>query len=337
MSMCTHSMITRAFLLFMSTLVSAPTWCANPVHAGYVTGVDPSKADIVEGGYDRATGQRFDWHRFDNGAEVLRALAGGDLDIANMGSSVVAVAAARRLPIETFLLASLLGTSEALVLRNGSGVKTPADLMGKTVAVPFVTTAHYSLLAALKHWNIDATRIRIVNMRVSEVPAAWQGRNIDAAYVFEPALGVIKESGIVLATSADVALWGAPTYDVWVVRSDYAAAHPEVVAAFTRAALQRMQEYRSDPQRFLGPGGNLDRIVRATGAKPSQVPLMLAGNSYPLAQEQRAQLAGTYLKALADTSAFLKSQGKIDTVLPDYRRFTTPRFVADTDAAVAVH
>jgi taurine transport system substrate-binding protein len=222
-------------------------------------------------------------------------------------------------------------------VRSGSGIKTPADLAGKTVAVPFVTTPHYSLLAALKHWNIDASRLRIVNMRVSEVPAAWQGRNIDAAYVFEPALGVIKESGSVLATSADVAGWGAPTYDVWVVRSDYAAAHPAVVAAFARSALQSMQDYRTDPQRFLGAGGNLDRIVRATGAKASQVPLMLAGNSYPLAQEQRAQLAGTFVKALADTSAFLKSQGKIDAVLPDYQRFATPRFVPDAGDAVATH
>jgi taurine transport system substrate-binding protein len=290
-------------------------------------GVDPSKAAITDGGYERGSGQRFDWHRFDNGAEALRALAAGDLDIANIGSSVVAVAAARRLPLETFLLASMLGTSEALVARNGGSIRTPKDLTGRTVAVPFVTTAHYSLLAALKHWNIDAARVRIVNMRVSEVPAAWQGRNIDAAYVFEPALGVIKESGSVLATSADVAQWGAPTYDVWVVRSDYAASHPAVVTAFARTALQLMQDYRADPQKFLSGSGNLERIVKATGAKPTQVPLMLAGNAYPLAAEQRTQLTGAFVKAVADTSAFLKSQGKIDAVLPDYQRIATARFI----------
>ena len=43
-------------------------------------------------------------------------------------------------------------------MRNGSGIEKPEDLVGKTVAVPFVSTTHYSLLAALKHWGIDPRR-----------------------------------------------------------------------------------------------------------------------------------------------------------------------------------
>ena len=96
---------------------------AGTVHVGYVTGVEPAKSGIVDGTFDRATGERIEWRRFDNGAEVVRALAAGDLDIANLGSSVVAVAASRQLPIETFLIASQLGQSEALVARNGSGIR----------------------------------------------------------------------------------------------------------------------------------------------------------------------------------------------------------------------
>jgi taurine transport system substrate-binding protein len=54
---------------------------------------------------------------------------------------------------------------------------------------------------------------------------------------------------------------------------------------------------------------------------------LLAGNRYPNAAEQRALLTGDYVKALADTAAFLKEQGKVDTVLPDYRSYSTARFV----------
>ena len=108
----------------------------------------------------------------------------------------------------------------------------------QTIAVPFVSTAHYSLLAALKHWGIDKNSVHVINMRISEIPAAWQGGNIDAAYVFDPALGRIKESGKVLATSTDVANWGAPTFDVWVVRNKFSAGSPAVVAAFARTALE---------------------------------------------------------------------------------------------------
>jgi len=299
----------------------------NVVNVGYVTGVEPAKAGISDGTFDRTLGRRVAWRRFDNGAEIVRALAAGDLDIGNIGSSVVAVAAGRQLPIETFLVASVLGTSEALVVRDGSGIKVPADLAGKTIAVPFVTTAHYSLLAALKHWGIAKNAVRIVNLRISEIPAAWQGGNIDAAYAFDPALGHIRESGKVFATSADVAGWGAPTFDVWVVRNEFSAKNPAVVAAFARTALDLMQSYRADPARFAADPARVDHIVRATGAQAADVPVLLSGNQYPDAAEQRRLLTGSYVRALADTASFLKEQGKVDTVLPDYRGYATARFL----------
>jgi taurine transport system substrate-binding protein len=300
---------------------------ADAVHVGYVTGVEPAKAGIADGSFDRSTGRHLEWRRFDNGAEVVRALAAGDLDIANLGSSVVAVAAGRQLPIETFLIASQLGASEALVARNGSGIKTPSDLVGKTIAVPFVSTSHYSLLAALKHWGIDKSSVHVINLRVSEIPAAWQGGNIDAAYVWDPALGRIRESGKVLASSADLAAWGSPTYDVWVTRNEFGAKNPAVVSAFARAALDLMQSYDTDPTKFASDPGIVDRVVRATGAKAADVPSLLAGNHYPLAAEQRSLLAGSYVRALAETAAFLKEQGKVDTVLPDYHGYATVRFI----------
>ncbi|WP_219636024.1 ABC transporter substrate-binding protein [Streptococcus agalactiae] len=46
-----------------------------------------------------------------------------------------------------------------------SGIKTPQDLIGKTIAVPFVSTTHYSLLSALKHWNIPEDKVKIINLR----------------------------------------------------------------------------------------------------------------------------------------------------------------------------
>ena len=112
--------IIRSLLGFLLSLPLTGV-CADAIHVGYVTGVDPAKAAIVDAGFDRP-GLHFDWRRFDNGAEVVRALAAGDVDIANIGSSVVAVAASRQLALETFLIGSQLGASEALVARNGSGI-----------------------------------------------------------------------------------------------------------------------------------------------------------------------------------------------------------------------
>ena len=58
------------------------------------------------------------------------------------------------------------------MVRNGAGIAKPADLAGKAVAVPFVSTTHYSLLAALKHWGIDPASVRILNLRPPEIAVA---------------------------------------------------------------------------------------------------------------------------------------------------------------------
>ena len=89
---------------------------------------------------------------------MIAAVASGDVQIGYVGSSPLASAASRELPIETIYIVGLIGDAEALVVRNGSDISKPEDLVGKKIAVPFVSTTHYSLLAALKHWNIDPKR-----------------------------------------------------------------------------------------------------------------------------------------------------------------------------------
>jgi taurine transport system substrate-binding protein len=93
-----------------------------------------------------------------------------------------------------------------------------------------------------------------------------------------------------------------------------------------------MQGYRADPAKFAASAGNIDHLVRATGVKAADVPTLLAGNRYPDAAEQRLLLNGSYVRAIADTATFLKEQGKVDTVLPDYRGYATARFIPESAA-----
>lgn len=300
---------------------------AAEVTVGYQTGVEPAKAALADGVYEKATGAKIHWRKFDNGAELVRALASGDVDVANLGSSVAAAGASRKLPLQTFLVAAQLGTSEALVVRNGAGIDKPADLLGKTIAVPFVSTSHYSLLSAFKHWGVDATKVKVINLRISEIAAAWTRGDIHGAYVWEPALGRIKESGKVLATSADVARWGAPTFDLWVARQPFADKNQAFLRQFAKVSVTAYETFRANPEAYIGNAANLQKIARVTGAKPDDVKVLLRGDRFPTAAEQRQLLAGPVAKAFGDTAAFLKSQGKLDAVLPSYEAYVTPAFI----------
>lgn len=294
---------------------------------GYQTVPTPSQVAQADGAYEKATGSKITWRKFDGGAEVINAVASGDVQIAYLGSSPLAAAASRKLPIETFLIAAELGTSEELVVRNGSGIATPQDLVGKRIAVPFVSTGHYSLLAALKHWKIDPKKVEIVNLSPPNIIAAWARGDIDGTYVWDPALGKAKETGKVLITSGELSRLGAPTFDAWLVRKDFAQKNPAVVASFARVTLESFAAYNKDPKAWTADHTNIDKIVRITGAKAEEIPGVLAGSGYRSAAEQVRTLGEPTAKALANTSAFLKEQGRIDAPLTSYAPYTNAAYV----------
>lgn len=299
----------------------------SAVTIAYQTGVDPSKVAQANGDYEKATGRTINWRKFESGSEVIAAVASGDVPIGNIGSSPLAAAASKGLPIETFLVAGILGQSEALVVRNGSNITKPEDLVGKKIAVPFVSTTHYSLLAALNHWGVDPTKVNIINLRPSEISAAWERGDIDAAYVWEPALGKAKATGTVLTSSEQVGQWGAPTFDIWIVRKDFAQKNPDFLAQFAKVTTDETARYNADPQAYVKDTSNIEKIARLTGSKPEEIALLLSGNKYPSLDEQVNLLQTSFADAIQKTAEFLKSQGKVDSLQSDYAPYVTNQFV----------
>ncbi|BEV73741.1 taurine ABC transporter substrate-binding protein [Paludibacterium sp. THUN1379] len=318
---------TRVLLLGALSLSTTLAAAGDSITVGYQTGIDPTKIPQADGAYEKATGSTINWRKFESGAEVIAAVASGDVVIGNIGSSPLAAAASRGLPIQAFLVADEIGDAEALVVRNGSKISKPQDLIGKKVAVPYVSTAHYSLLTALKHWNIDASKVNIINLRPSEITAAWQRGDIDAAYVWDPALGKVKVSGKVLTSSSQVAQWGGPTYDIWIVRKDFAEQHPEIVQRFTKVSLDAIAQYQANPQAFIANTANLEKISRLTGAAPADVIAGLKGNRFLGQREQLVRLQKQFVSDVTHTAQFLKAQGKVDSLQSDYSPWINSQFV----------
>ncbi|TBU99233.1 taurine ABC transporter substrate-binding protein [Stutzerimonas kirkiae] len=319
------SRIFRRLGLALALTATALQVQAADIVIGYQTGIDPAKVPQAEGAYEKAIGEKLDWRRFNSGPEVVTALASGHLQIGNLGSSPLAAATSRGLPLVTFLVAARIDSAEALVVRNGSGINDPQDLLGKTIATPFVSTSHYSLLGAIKHWGLDASKVKIVNLQPAEISAAWKRGDIDGAFVWSPALGEIKKDGKVLTDAAEVGRWGAPTFEVWVARKDFAEKHPEVLARFAEVTLKSFADYNANPAAWDAASPQVASIARLTGAEPADVPELLAGSAFPNRDEQlsEAWLGGGTAKAIAATAEFLKEQGRVDRVRPSYAEFVS--------------
>lgn len=314
-------------LTFLAAALALLAFRADAVNVtvAYQTSAEPAKVAQADNSFEKESGASVDWRKFDSGAGVLRAMASGDVQIGNIGSSPLAVAAAQKLPIEAFLLASQLGNSEALVVKKN--ITTPKDLIGKRIAVPFISTTHYSLLAALKHWGIKPSQVQLVNLQPPAIIAAWQRGDIDGAYVWAPAVNELEKEGKVLTDSAEVGSWGSPTLDVWVVRKDFAQQHPEIVTAFARSALDAQQAYLNSPDSWLKQSDNLSKLSRLSGVPEAQVPGLVKGNTYLTAQQQVEQLGKPVNKAIVDTAQFLKAQGRVPQADNDYSSYVTSRFV----------
>lgn len=305
-----------AFIAFQAQAVN--------VTVAYQTSAEPAKVAQADNTFAKESGASVDWRKFDSGASIVRALASGDVQIGNLGSSPLAVAASQQVPIEVFLLASKLGNSEALVVKKT--ISKPEDLIGKRIAVPFISTTHYSLLAALKHWGIKPASGDCEPAAACDYRCPQRG-DIDGAYVWAPAVNALEKDGKVLTDSEQVGQWGAPTLDVWVVRKDFAEKHPEVVKAFAKSAIDAQQPYIANPDAWLKQPENISKLARLSGVPEGDVPGLVKGNTYLTPQQQTAELTGPVNKAIIDTAQFLKEQGKVPAVANDYSQYVTSRFV----------
>ena len=132
----------------------------------------PLRTVMESGELEKATGYRINWRMFGGGGDVIRAMASGDVQIGEVGSAGVTAAASQGQDIKLFWILDDIADAEALVARNGSGINSVKDLVGKKVATPFVSTSHYQLMVDLKLEGVDPRKVNVMNLRPPEMAAA---------------------------------------------------------------------------------------------------------------------------------------------------------------------
>ena len=305
----------------------------EPVTVGYQLVYNPWKVAIANGEFEAATGRAIAWRKFDSGAKVINAIALGEVQIAMAGSSPIAAGLSRGLDIELFWIVEDIASAEALVARDGAGIAAPQDLRGKTVAAPFASTTHFHLLFALEQFGIDPGELTIRNMQPPEIVAAWEAGEIDAAFVWDPALGRIKRTGTVLVTSGLLSRWGKATFDGMVASREFAAANPGFMCRFVATMAAADTAYRDVPDAWTPRSPQVRAIVDLIGGDPAEVPGVLALYDFPALDAQGSSrwlgggAGGGAARALKFTSEFLEAENKIPSVLPDYGAGVNARWV----------
>ncbi|MCD0502176.1 taurine ABC transporter substrate-binding protein [Bordetella petrii] len=305
-----------------------PAQAQTKLVVGYQLIVGPFLSAIADGSFDKAlaqAGYEVDWRQFSSAGDISTALASGKVPIGVLGSTGITAAATRGVDMELFWILDNIGKSEALVAREGSGINGPQDLKGKRVATPFVSTSHFHLLVGLeKVWKINPRELRILNMQPPQIVAAWQRGDIDAAYVWPPALAEIQKSGKTIADSEEIGKASVPTFDGLVADKAWAQKHPKFMAAFTQVLTQAYADYRADGANWTADSPQVQGMVKLIGGKPDDVAGALKLLVFPTVQEQAspAWLGGGKesgaAQAFAASAQFLQAQKQIDKALQDY-------------------
>jgi taurine transport system substrate-binding protein len=249
---------------------------------------------------------------------VNEALAAGKVDIGLVGTSPCAAAISNDLPIEVIWIHDVIGDSESLVVKKTMRIARIEDLADKRVAVPFGSTTHYHLMLALKLANLSPDRLSIVNLEPREMPAAWKEDAIDAAFVWQPTLSILREQeGEVLLSSRQLAERGFPTADLCVVRKDFATRYPSVVIQYLRNLNRAVAYCRTQPADAAAAVG------RQLGVSPEKAAQQMQGLIFPSGEEQ---ISGKYMgevqfhfglyTTLKETANFLAEAGQINVSAP---------------------
>ena len=298
------------------------TAAAETVIIGHFGNPTPMQVAVADNKFEAATGWDIEWRKFASGADVIAAMASGDVKLSELGSSPLAIAASQGVDLQLFMIAQVIGEAESLIVRNGSGIEKPEDLKGKRVAVPVGSTAHFSLMGAIKHAGLAETDITIMNMPPDQIAAAWQQEAIDAAFIWQPVQSELLQNGKLLIGADKTAEWGFPTFDGWVVDKTFAAENAEALAAFAKVIDEANAAYLANPEAWTAESAEVKAIAAETGAAPDQVPEILKGFAFiPLKEQAGEKWLGSAPATMKMTAEFLKTAGRIDTVAKDYSSF----------------
>ena len=187
-------------------------------------------------------------NRFDAGRDIITALSSDSADFGGpFGVVPVVVGLTSGTDYKVIYIECLIRGSEGLVVREGSGIESVADLKGKQVAVTSASSGHYGMMCALQDEGMTMDDIEMLDMNPKDTYAAWQRGDIDAAYTWNPTLiNLTHDGGKVILTVEDLLKNGHQTINFHVVRTEFAQQNPDAVKAYVRALAKGVDLYYSD-------------------------------------------------------------------------------------------
>ncbi|MGE8499795.1 MAG: ABC transporter substrate-binding protein [Pseudomonas sp.] len=208
-----------------------------------------------DGKYKDATYQ-VEWKNFTSGAPLTNEMVAGKLDFGAMAdfpgsfNGVAHLDAGKRSLFISVLSGSIQGSGNGIVVPAASSVQSLAELKGKTISVPFASTAHGMLLRAVAAQGWDPEKdVRIIAQAPEIAGSALRSNRIEAHADFVPFAELFPNRGFARKIY-DGSQANAPTMHGALVDAEYAKKYPEIVTAYLRAGIEANQLLAAEPEKY---------------------------------------------------------------------------------------
>lgn len=132
--------------------------------------------------------------QFNNGGDLMTAMASGDVDVGYVGITPVLSSIEKGIPVKVISAAQTEGSG--IVVAKDSGISSVADLAGKKIATPGEASIQHMLLTYyLKQNGMSINDVKVSAMKVPSMNDALKTNKIDGMITFEPYVSIAKENG----------------------------------------------------------------------------------------------------------------------------------------------
>lgn len=216
------------------------------------------------------------WKNFTSGAPLTSEMVAGRLDIGAMAdfpavnNSVAFKKTGKESIFLSVLSGSTTGSGNGIVVPAGSKVTSIQELKGKTISVPFASTAHGLLLRAVAAQGWDPKKdVKIIAQAPEVAGPALKSNKIDAHADFVPFAELFPYQGFARKIY-DGAQAKTPTFHGALASKSYAQQYPEIIQAYLRATIEADQLIRKEPEKY-------SELIAAKTGIPAEVVYLFHG------------------------------------------------------------
>jgi taurine transport system substrate-binding protein len=279
----------------------------------------------IQKGIFKERGLKVEFQQFYASSGRMGSLIAGDLDFASTGSiSAVALMAAGVKRFSVIATQDSYATVEGIIAREA--IRSVNDLKGKKLAVSFASSAHVLVLDILKSAGLDPKKdVYLINLKVSEMPAAFKSGEVDACAAWTPVFNrlLAMKGAHLLLDDTRFSLFKAyglgPGPDVLVVSNTFLKKFPGTTRAFIDGYFESVSLLKEQPETCAKLLTKLTRLDLK-----EQMAVLKDITWFPLNEQQKLMVSpGSFVKGLQKLADFLYENGLIDRS-PPVREWINP-------------